>query len=111
VYIDADLDIALAKVEGHGFPHLALADASTVRQGESVVAIANPGEAMLFSVRRGIVSGVGEFPSAGPGVWIQTDAPINPGNSGGLLLNGRGEVVGINSQKLVRRIRVESDSH
>jgi serine protease Do len=31
VYIDADLDIALAKVEGKDFPHLALADAGTVR--------------------------------------------------------------------------------
>lgn len=41
VYIDADLDIALAKVEGKEFPHLALADATTVRQGESVLAIGN----------------------------------------------------------------------
>jgi S1-C subfamily serine protease len=66
VYIDADLDIALAKVEGHGFPHLTLAEASTVFQGESVMAIGNPGDAMLFSVTRGIVSAVGKFPSAGP---------------------------------------------
>ena len=67
VYIDADLDIALAKVERHGFPHLTLAEASTVQQGENVMAIGNPGEAMLFSVTKGIVSAVGRFPSAGPG--------------------------------------------
>lgn len=103
VYIDGDLDIALAKVEGKDFPHLALADASTVRQGENVLAIGNPGDAMLFSVTKGIVSAVGKFASAGPGTWIQTDTPINPGNSGGPLLNGRGEVVGINTQKLVKK--------
>jgi S1-C subfamily serine protease len=50
VYIDPDLDIALAKTAGEGFPHLALADAATVRQGESVLAIGNPGDAMLFTV-------------------------------------------------------------
>ena len=103
VYIDADLDIALAKVEGSGFPHLTLADASTVRQGENVLAIGNPGDAMLFSVTKGIVSAVGKFASAGPGTWIQTDTPINPGNSGGPLVNSRGEVVGINTQKLIKK--------
>jgi len=103
VYIDANLDIALAKVEGTEFPHLTLAEASTVRQGENVVAIGNPGDAMLFSVTKGIVSAVGQFPSAGPGTWIQTDTPINPGNSGGPLLNSRGEVVGINTQKLIKK--------
>jgi hypothetical protein len=103
VYIDADLDIALAKVEGKEFPHLALADAATVKQGENVLAIGNPGDAMLFSVTKGIVSAVGKFPNAGPGTWIQTDTPINPGNSGGPLLNSRGEVIGINTQKLIKK--------
>ena len=32
------------------------------------------------------------------GGFIQTDASINPGNSGGPLFNGRGEVIGMNSQ-------------
>jgi S1-C subfamily serine protease len=103
VYIDANLDIALAKVDGTEFPHLPLAEASTVRQGENVLAIGNPGDGMLFSVTKGIVSAVGQFPSAGPGTWIQTDAPINPGNSGGPLVNSRGEVVGINTQKLIKK--------
>ncbi len=107
VYIDPDLDIALVKVaaaSGEGeLPRLTLADASTVRQGESVLAIGNPGDAMLFSVTKGIVSAVGKFPDAGPGTWIQTDTPINPGNSGGPLLNSRGEVIGINTQKLIKK--------
>ena len=103
VYIDGDLDIALAKVEGDSFPHLALTEAAAVQQGESVIAIGNPGDAMLFSVTEGIVSAVGKFPNAGPGTWIQTDAPINPGNSGGPLLNSQGEVIGINTQKLIKK--------
>jgi hypothetical protein len=58
---------------------------------------------MLFSVTKGIVSAVGKYPNAGPGTWIQTDTPINPGNSGGPLLNSRGEVIGINTQKLIKK--------
>ena len=107
VYIDPDLDIALMKVAAsaaeNDLPHLTLADAASIRQGENVLAIGNPGDAMLFSVTKGIVSAVGKFPDAGPGTWIQTDTPINPGNSGGPLLNARGEVIGINTQKLIKK--------
>ncbi len=107
VYIDADLDIALVKADppspAYTFPYLVLADVSTVQQGESVLAVGNPGDAMLFSATKGIVSAVGKFPSFGPGTWIQTDAPINPGNSGGPLLNSRGQVVGLNTLKITKK--------
>lgn len=107
VYIDADLDIALVKVAPPSpdfvFPLLPLADLSSIRQGDTVLAIGSPGDAMLFSVTKGTVSAVGKFASAGPGTWIQTDAPINPGNSGGPLLNSRGEVIGLNTLKLIKK--------
>jgi S1-C subfamily serine protease len=98
--IDADYDIALVKVEGDDFPHLSLATISNVRQGETVIAIGNPGGAIPFAVTKGIVSAVDKFSPAGPGIWIQTDASINPGNSGGPLLNARGQVIGINTFKI-----------
>ena len=107
VYIDPELDLALVKAVAPSpdfvFPYLSLADASLVRQGEEVLVIGNPGDAMLFSVTKGIVSAVGGFPAAGPGTWIQTDAPINPGNSGGPLVNTRGEVIGLNTLKVIRK--------
>jgi hypothetical protein len=73
------------------------------KQGESVLAIGNPGDAMLFSVTKGIVGAIGRYPAFGPGTWIQTDAPINPGNSGGPLVNTRGEVIGLNTLKIVKK--------
>jgi len=103
VFLDPDLDIALLNVEGQSLPALPLAAAAATHQGETVVAIGNPGDAMFFSVTKGIVGVVGPFPAAGPGTWIQTDAPINPGNSGGPLVNLYGEVVGINTLKLVKK--------
>ena len=103
IHVDADRDIALVKVEGDDFPYLSLAATSTVRQGETVIAIGNPGDAMPFAVTKGIVSAVGKFSAAGPGIWIQTDATINPGNSGGPLLNTRGQVIGINTLKLEKK--------
>jgi S1-C subfamily serine protease len=102
LYVDDELDVAFLKARGTHFPHLTFAEASAVAQGEDVIAVGNPGGGMNFSVTKGIVSAVGKFAPAGPGTWIQTDASINPGNSGGPLVNTRGEVIGINTQKLVQ---------
>jgi S1-C subfamily serine protease len=54
-YIDDNLDIALLKVEGT-FSNLVLAETATVQQGQEVIAVGNPGQAMLFSVTKGIVT-------------------------------------------------------
>ena len=101
VFVDAELDFALVKIDGTGMPHLVLADLSDVAQGESVIAIGNPGAGMPNSVTKGIVSAVGPKPELGAGTWIQTDAAVNPGNSGGPLLDSAGEVIGINTARAV----------
>jgi S1-C subfamily serine protease len=100
-YTDPEMDLALVKVEGHGFPHVSLANYSDLRPGQTVIAIGNPSHGMPNTITKGIVSAVGHLPEAGPGTWIQTDAAINPGNSGGPLLDAHGDVVGINTLKAV----------
>jgi len=97
--VEPDLDIALLKVNGTGYPHLVLADALGVRAGQNVIAIGNPGGGLPNTVTKGVVSAVGRRDDLGNGTWIQTDAAINPGNSGGPLLNAWGEVIGITTQK------------
>ena len=97
VGIDPDTDIALIKVDARDLPVAPLGDSETLRVGEWVCAIGNP-LAYEHTVTVGVVSFLGRklFDSSLDN-YIQTDAAINFGNSGGPLINGRGEVVGINS--------------
>lgn len=103
VYADPRMDIAFLAVHppstGFSFPYLLLADPNSVLQGDTVFAIGHPAEGMPFSVTKGIVSAIGRLSLSGDETWIQTDAALNPGNSGGPLLNSRGEVVGITTER------------
>jgi S1-C subfamily serine protease len=103
IYRDPALDLALVKLDIEGTPSLSLSAPASTRVGQSVIAIGNPGFGLQNTVTRGIVSAVGPYPAIGPGTWIQTDAAINPGNSGGPLLNSRGEVIGMNTVKIVKQ--------
>ena len=97
VGMDADIDIALLKVEAHNLPAVRLADYSKLRHGEIVFAFGSP-EGLQDSVTMGVVSAVARQTNPdSPFMFIQTDAPINPGNSGGALINVDGELVGINT--------------
>ncbi|MCI9680522.1 MAG: PDZ domain-containing protein [Lachnospiraceae bacterium] len=77
-----------------------LGKSSELLVGEQVVAIGN---ALGYgqSVTTGIVSALNREVTIedNTNTLIQTDAAINPGNSGGALLNGKGQLVGINSAK------------
>lgn len=102
VYKDRALDLALVKLDLEGTPSLPMTTLASARVGQSVIAIGNPGLGMQNTVTRGIISAVGPYPELGPGTWIQTDASINPGNSGGPLLNSHGQVIGMNTIKVVK---------
>jgi Trypsin-like serine proteases, typically periplasmic, contain C-terminal PDZ domain len=99
---DPSSDIALLKVDNtEGANPLPLGDSSKVEVGDPVVAIGNP-FALDRTVTSGIVSALQRQIQAPNGFSIsdviQTDAAINPGNSGGPLIDGAGQVIGINSQ-------------
>jgi serine protease Do len=95
---DSWTDLALLKIDGTNLPVIPWGDSSKLRVAEWVMAVGNP-FSLNQTVTLGIVSALGR---ANVGItqyedFIQTDAAINPGNSGGALINGRGELVGINT--------------
>ncbi len=98
-------DLAVIKVEKTGLPVVEMADSDKIKVGQYAIAIGCPGGIeFLNSVSYGIISGLNRtitIDSIGEMKLIQTDAAINPGNSGGALLNSKGELIGINSSKLV----------
>lgn len=98
-------DLAYLKVpDVSGLPVAELGDSTTVRVGQSVIAIGNSLGQYQNTVTSGIISGTGRPVAAQKGNSVetltdllQTDAAINPGNSGGPLLNTSGQVIGINT--------------
>src|ERR1700737_2615584 len=93
---DADVDLAVLKIDDPGVKPLKLADSDTVQAGDFVLAIGNP-FGFEETVTDGIISSKGRPNRTDAfGDLLQTNAAINPGNSGGPLINLRGEVIGIN---------------
>ncbi|RIV41205.1 S1C family serine protease [Micromonospora radicis] len=97
---DPGTDIAVLRVDpSNGLRPLPLAPTGQTRVGEPVLAVGSP-LGLSGTVTAGIVSALDRPVRLGGGARqpaVQTDASINPGNSGGPLVNGRGEVVGVNT--------------
>jgi len=97
-----EYDLAVIKVNRTGLKPLTLGDSDALVVGDPVIAIGAP-LGLEGTVTTGIVSALNRPVTAGDQQAtayinaIQTDAAINPGNSGGPLVNGAGEVIGINS--------------
>ena len=96
-------DLAVLKINASGLTAAEFADSSDLKVGQYVITVGNPGGLeFMDSVTYGVISGLDRVVSADSGVkLIQTDAAINPGNSGGALVNVKGQLVGINSSKIV----------
>ncbi len=86
-------DLAVLKIEGE-FSRLLFTKKPLV--GSRIIAMGSPA-GLEFTVTEGIVSAVRTI---GNIEYVQTDLSLNPGNSGGPVVNTKGEIVGIVSQKV-----------
>lgn len=104
---DESTDLAVIKIDADGLTPAEFGSSEDLQVADEVMAIGNPGGIEFNStVTMGYVSAldrqVQSDSSSGYSLaCIQTDAAINPGNSGGALVNMYGQVVGINSSKIV----------
>ena len=102
---DTNPDIAIVKIDASDLQPAAIGSAADLQVGEDVIAI---GHALALAggptVSKGVISALGRSIDGGLQETfvdlIQTDASINPGNSGGPLVNGVGEVIGVNTAAL-----------
>lgn len=94
---DKNEDLALIQVDEDLTP-LKIASEDKITVGEEVYAIGAP-EDIPYTMTKGIISAKNRQVEGHE--YIQLDASINSGNSGGPLVNTDGEVLGINTMKLV----------
>ena len=107
---DEYADLAVLRVDKSFVLQVAtLGDSTTSEIGDTVFAVGTPVDVKYAgSVTKGIISGKNRMVNVtldDGGAFmmevIQTNTAINPGNSGGPLVNINGEVIGINTLKLV----------
>ncbi len=101
---DKITDLAVVKIEKTGLQAAEFGTSSDLKVGDIAVAIGNPlGQEFAGTVTSGIVSALNRTITTDGRTYelIQTDAAINTGNSGGALANSKGQVVGINTVKIV----------
>lgn len=97
---DATNDLALLKIEATDLKPLPLATNDVVELGQEIRCVGFPLTDLLgksVKVSRGSVSGKVQLD---PCELYQIDAAINPGNSGGPVVDSRGNVIGVASQKI-----------
>ncbi|MHB8529475.1 MAG: Do family serine endopeptidase [Caulobacteraceae bacterium] len=93
---DEGTDLAVLKVEGHGYPYVDFENSARPRVGDWVLAVGNP-FSLGNTATAGIVSAYGRDIGETFVDYIQIDAPINRGNSGGPTFDIYGRVIGVNT--------------
>ena len=108
---DSSEDVAILKVEkSQNYIVTSLGDSSILKVGQQILAIGSPlGFNYSNTLTTGIISGLDvkvESDNDRDGnkttmYMIQVDAALNPGNSGGALFTLTGQLVGINTLKII----------
>ncbi len=93
---DEGTDLAVVKVEGHGYPYVDFENSGKPRVGDWVLAVGNP-FSLGNTATAGIVSAYNRDIGENFVDYIQIDAPINRGNSGGPTFDTYGRVIGVNT--------------
>ncbi len=94
---DAELDVALLKIDADNLTVAVLGSSSELNVGETSIVIGNPLGQLGGTVTHGIISALNRSIKLDGKTMelLQTDAAINPGNSGGGLFDSDGNLVGI----------------
>lgn len=101
---DPATDLAVLLIEAEGLVPAELGNSDVLRVGDNVVAIGDPlGIKYRGTMTNGIVSAINRNVNVNGRNMnlIQTNAALNTGNSGGPLINAYGQVIGINTMKIV----------
>ena len=103
---DNRTDIGVLRIKANGLQLAEIGDSSKLAVGDTVYAIGNPGGVEFAnSFTNGMVSALDRPVNSSSSGYtmecIQHTTAINPGNSGGALVNVFGQVIGINSMKIV----------
>lgn len=98
---DAELDLAIIKIDEKGLQPAVFGDSTKLKVGETCIAIGNPLGTLGGTVTSGLISALSRDVTIEGNrmTLLQTDTTINPGNSGGGLFNTSGQLIGIVNAK------------
>ena len=110
LHMDPRRDLAVLRICCGAFTSVEFADSDTLFAGDDVIAIGYPVDRLMprrrvivpgeASVTRGIISAF-RYSTRWDAQLVQNDAPLNPGNSGGPIFTPQGEIVGLNTFRLI----------
>ena len=102
VAVDTDLDLALLRMYPRGWQerirHIPVGDSEYVVIGEPTFAIGHPESGAFWTLTTGQIGAIlQDFGGVSGRDMFQMETSVNRGNSGGPLIDGNGQLIGVNS--------------